>query len=274
MPKPRLDPPRGLLNLNRAAERVRLARYLPPPPVAFFVEHYWVVEWDLRGEPPFTSESLPYPSVHLVLRDRAWRVTGVTTGRFSQLLQGAGQVFGVKFKPGGFRPFIEDAVSTLTNRSIPAGAVLAFAHKLSPEPAGDTHMVERVEAVLSCHLPRKDEHVSMIGALIDDVAADRSTIRVEQVARRAGMSQRALQRLFKEYVGVTPKWIIRRYRLFEAAEKLAVGDEDGARIAQELGYFDQAHFIRDFKSMVGQSPKAFFAQQGPTRATTPVANWV
>jgi AraC-like DNA-binding protein len=74
---------------------------------------------------------------------------------------------------------------------------------------------------------------------------------------RYGLGVRALQRLFREYVGVTPKWVIQRYRLFEAAERLSAGDADGAVLAHALGYFDQAHFIRDFKAMVGKPPLAF-----------------
>ena len=65
---------------------------------------------------------------------------------------------------------------------------------------------------------------------------------------------RQLQRLFKEYVGVSPKWVIQRYRLFDAAERIAAGTiVKGADLALELGYADQAHFIRDFKT-VGRSP--------------------
>ncbi len=56
---------------------------------------------------------------------------------------------------------------------------------------------------------------------------------------------------------MTPKWVIQRYRLFEAAEQLAAGHTDGVRVAHELGYFDQAHFIRDFKALVGRSPLEF-----------------
>ena len=51
--------------------------------------------------------------------------------------------------------------------------------------------------------------------------------------------------------------MIQRYRLFEAAERLTSGEADGAMLAQELGYFDQAHFIRDFKAMVGKPPQAY-----------------
>ena len=68
-------------------------------------------------------------------------------------------------------------------------------------------------------------------------------------------SPRALQRLFSEPVleFLPPKWVIRRLRLHEAAFRLAGAETfDLARFAQELGYFDQAHFARDFKIMVGQ----------------------
>jgi len=72
------------------------------------------------------------------------------------------------------------------------------------------------------------------------------------------IAARQLQRLFREYVGVTPKWVIQRYRLIEAAERLATGvTEDFAGLALDLGYADQAHFIRDFKKLVGRPPAGY-----------------
>ena len=69
---------------------------------------------------------------------------------------------------------------------------------------------------------------------------------------------RALQRLFREYVGVSPKWVINRYRLHEALEQIAAGGAiDWSALALDLGYFDQAHFIRDFRRLVGVSPGAY-----------------
>jgi transcriptional regulator GlxA family with amidase domain len=80
-------------------------------------------------------------------------------------------------------------------------------------------------------------------------------IRVDDVASKAGFSRRQLERLFRTYVGVSPKCVIQRYRLFEAADRLAEQpDANLAALAIELGYFDQAHFIRDFKAMIGSSP--------------------
>ena len=67
-----------------------------------------------------------------------------------------------------------------------------------------------------------------------------------------------LQRLFGRYVGVSPKWVIQRYRLHEAAEQLATGESvSQTELALNLGYSDQAHFIRDFKAIVGVSPAAY-----------------
>lgn len=63
------------------------------------------------------------------------------------------------------------------------------------------------------------------------------------------------QRLFAEYVGIGPKWVIRRCRLHEVTERLATSAEiDWASLAVEIGYADQAHFVRDFKEMFGESP--------------------
>jgi transcriptional regulator GlxA family with amidase domain len=87
-----------------------------------------------------------------------------------------------------------------------------------------------------------------------------SLTRVEDLAARVGLSQRALQRLFRSHVGVTPKWTLRRFRIHEAAERAARGVRlDWSALALELGYFDQAHFSKDFKAQVGRSPAEYAA---------------
>jgi len=79
--------------------------------------------------------------------------------------------------------------------------------------------------------------------------------RVTDVAAHHEMSTRALQRLFRRYVGAGPKWVLQRYRLHSAAERIAAGDRGGwAEIAAGLGYADQAHFVRDFRMLVGVTP--------------------
>jgi AraC-like DNA-binding protein len=88
-------------------------------------------------------------------------------------------------------------------------------------------------------------------------AKDRSILKVEDLAARYSQNTRTLQRLFARYVGVSPKWVIQRYRLHEAAQRLASGDVKQTELALKLGYADQAHFVRDFKAVVGKSPGAY-----------------
>ena len=90
------------------------------------------------------------------------------------------------------------------------------------------------------------------------VARDRGILSVDDLVERYGMNKRMLQRLFATYVGASPKWVIQRYRVHEAAERLAADPSVAqSSLAADLGYSDQAHFIRDFKAVVGTSPAAY-----------------
>ncbi|WP_339329315.1 helix-turn-helix domain-containing protein [Cohnella caldifontis] len=73
--------------------------------------------------------------------------------------------------------------------------------------------------------------------------------------------------MFSRYVGVSPKWVIRRFRLQEAAELIDKdGASDWAALSAKLGYYDQAHFIKDFKAVTGRSPEAYAREAGQLRA--------
>jgi AraC-like DNA-binding protein len=81
---------------------------------------------------------------------------------------------------------------------------------------------------------------------------------VDDLAAALGIGARRLQRIFAEYVGVGPKWVIRRHRMQEAAERAAAGTGvDWAALAAELGYADQSHFTRDFTRTLGISPAQY-----------------
>jgi transcriptional regulator GlxA family with amidase domain len=90
---------------------------------------------------------------------------------------------------------------------------------------------------------------------------DRELRRAEDLARLAGVSVRTLHRSFERYVGVGPKWILRRSRVQEAAERVASGAPVvWADLALELGYHDQAHLIHDFKAQIGFTPAVYAAR--------------
>ena len=93
------DPPRGILNLLPAEVREGLSRYWPSAALAPFVEHYWIVRWDVRE--PRVAETVPHPSVHMVLGPGSEAdVVGLMRTRFTRVLEGRGRVLGTKFRPG------------------------------------------------------------------------------------------------------------------------------------------------------------------------------
>ena len=110
--------PRGLLNPKTGEQKFRLILRPPSADLVPLIEHYWVVRWDLRGQEPYLSENLPHPTVHLVIEKGQSRVYGVVTGKFATLIQDKGWVFGIKFRPGAFYPFLKKPVATLTDVTV------------------------------------------------------------------------------------------------------------------------------------------------------------
>src|SRR6476659_4245946 len=106
----------GILNPGAIATKFQLTRHQPAQDLSYFVQHYWIVGWDLRGQAPHLQETLPYPTVHLVIEQAKSRIVGVVRGKFSILLHDQGGVVGVKFRPGAFYPFVKSPVSAITDR--------------------------------------------------------------------------------------------------------------------------------------------------------------
>lgn len=264
MTRRKTTPPRGVLATAVAdQQRHRHARYHPSPDLAAYVEHFWSVQWDLRGVPPVLAETLPHPSVHMVFeRNVGGRIAGVFRGKFSRVLEGEGSVFAAKFTPGGFHPYAGVPLSTLTDTTVQVGEIFgpagdALEHAVLAESDDDAR-IAIVESFLRDRMPAPDDRVSRISGIVHSIAADRTILKVEDLVERHGLGKRTLQRLFAEYVGVSPKWVIQRYRLHEAAEQLAAGRSiSQSTLAANLGYSDQAHFVRDFKSVVGTSPASY-----------------
>jgi AraC-like DNA-binding protein len=100
--------------------------------------------------------------------------------------------------------------------------------------------------------------VAEVTAIMDRIAAEPGLLRVDDLAAALGTGTRRLQRIFAEYVGVGPKWVIRRFRMQEAADGAGAGTGvDWAALSAELGYADQAHFTRDFSRVIGISPAQY-----------------
>ena len=276
---------RGVLRPEEAATRFRLVRHRPSDALAPFVDFHWILRWDLRGEPPHTQTILPHPNVNLAFEASGAGIFGVDRRLFTREISGLSQAFGVRFLAGGFRPFWQAPISQLTDRVVPAARLfgpraeqtrqaIMRASAGSAGPAGsqdiwgiwdeaDARMIGYAEALLGSALPERDRLAEQVATLVARITADPGLRRVDQLSAASGVTARSLQRLFADYVGVSPKWVMRRARLHEAAERADGGEPvDWAELAADLGYADQAHLTRDFTITVGVSPARYAASAG------------
>jgi hypothetical protein len=160
---------RGVLHQKAAASRFVLARHEPSAALAAFVAWYWIVRWDLRGQPPHDQAVLPHPNVHLAFESAGPAIYGVL-GRelFSRRIEGRGVALGVRFWAGGFRPFWDRPVACLNDRVVPAAQVFGPAvHETWRAIAGapdDVSMVAHAEDLLGRVRPPRDPVAEEVAA--------------------------------------------------------------------------------------------------------------
>ena len=253
---------RGILGPEAIGRVFSLRRTPPAADLAHLIERHWVVQWDLGDGPPHRQEVVTHPCVNLVFEPHGAAVHGVHRRRDVRILAGHGWAVGVKFRPGGFSGFLGRPVHEITDRSVSLPHVFGEAardlERAAAGEAGPDAKIALTEAFLRARMPAPDPEVDLVQAVAADMLAVDPGSTVQEVARRHAVSTRTLQRLFRRHVGVGPKWVLRRLRLHDALEGLGQGPQpEWTRFALELGYFDHAHFIRDFRAVVGRSPAAY-----------------
>ncbi|MBL0886923.1 AraC family transcriptional regulator [Myceligenerans indicum] len=259
-------PTLGIVNPVRARDRLSLVRVAPAPDLADLVDWHWVITWDLPDGVSFTQTVMPHPVGHVVAEDGGFLAYAMPAGLFERTLSGAGGVVGTKLRPGGYRTLLGRADAGRRGTVEPArflgpAADPAAAESLDQASAG------RPEAAVATVTPllraaaervRTPRSAAALAALREafDVIADAAPgCTVTALAAELGTTPRTLQRLFADWVGVSPKWVLQRHRIHLAAELL--GRDPGldlAGLAAAVGYYDQAHFTGDFVRVIGLAP--------------------
>lgn len=252
--------PEAIVRPKAAGQAFEVERIPPSAALAEFVDYYWLVRWQVKQ--PFRQQVVPQPRVHVAAERGRLLVHGVSREPFFRTLTGSGHVLGAAFHAGGFRPLLRAGLGTVSGTVQPASDLLGYddapvAARIL-EAADARTPVEELEGYLLRTDPQPDPVTRQVTDLVA-VAEERTDItRAEALARHAGFSLRTLQRLFTEYVGVGPKWVIQRFRILEAAGVAHSGEPvDWAALAVRLGFSDQAHLVRVFTAVVGTPPAAY-----------------
>jgi len=261
--RPASEPARGLIQREESLQHYKLTRYLPTEDMAKFVENFWVARWDLTGAEPYLQGNLPHPCQTIIIDPNLRSgIFGVQTGKYIYAFQGEGRIFGVRFWPGAFHTFYKQPVKELSDHSIPIANIFSVDDRqLEGELLDATSfpdMAERVENMLRSKTPELDSRSIQVRGIVEHIEANRDIVSASHLAEIFEMTPRTLQRLFDTYIGVSPKWTIDRYRMLEAMAALDNNTRVNiAKLANQLGYFDQAHFTRAFTKLVGYPPSRY-----------------
>ena len=254
---------RGLVSSRESGRRVEAHTFAPGPAMRDLVECYWTTCWDLTGQPPHRVEVLADPCATLALEAGRSRVVGVSTRLFTRQLEGAGLIRAAKLRAGAARAFLAGPLARLTDRVVPLAEELprlpAGLERAVLQPGDDAEGLEALEGWLAAVADRRSVPLAGLAArLMEQVELDPELASAAELAARARLSLRQLQKLFKDQVGITPRWALRRRRLQEAALRLERGKGPTlAELAAELGYADHAHLTRDFRAATGRTPSSF-----------------
>jgi AraC-like DNA-binding protein len=170
------------------------------------------------------------------------------------------------FTPTGTAALLREPLEQFANATIDLGDVLARPAALDllhDRLAGASNHVQRIRFVEELLLARVREARPdpLVAAAVALIERTRATMRIEEVVRRIGLSQSALERRFRRIVGASPRRFASLVRLRNVV-RLREAGSDLTTVAHAAGYADQSHFIRDFRRFAGVAPGSFFAPVG------------
>src|SRR5262245_24495420 len=262
---------------------MRYEEVVPGGPAAAFVDRVWYLEHDDgRGLPP--QEVLPDGSMEIVLhlgdafeqheagsrwiRQDRLLAAGQLTAPLVLRATGAMDVIGIRFRPGGARRLLRLPQHELTGRIVPLSSVdPSLARRLTD--IADVPPRGRLAAVVDAlgALANGQSADPRVAGAVSLIQRSHGLMPVDMLAARCNLSGRQLERRFLDDVGLPPKRLARLVR-FQRALRILTEPvrQGGADLAAQLGYADQAHFIRDFRELAGHTPTQHPALQSALSA--------
>jgi AraC-like DNA-binding protein len=253
---------------------------VPAPPLDRFIDDIYC----LTGVPRHRRMNVPpMPSAHLFINlggpTRLWDsdpavppavfadgwFMGVWTRRFLLEYPARVRVVGVHFKPWGISPFADMPASELAGRWVPVDAVWQRSLDRIRNQVGDSSSAAETLLVVEEELRTRLAEAPSRGLGLVQHAGGRletsgGAVPVGVLADAAGVSANHLAAQFKSHVGVTPKLVARIYRFARLIVSVdAARPVDWPGLAHTAGYFDQAHFSREFKNFTGHTPTEYLA---------------
>jgi AraC-like DNA-binding protein len=236
--------------------------YLPHPALQSYIDAYWTVRVSGEGT-PYTHRILPDCCTDLIynmgttiyganenkvmLPEESYLVGTMTTYR-DTIRQSGSSTIGIRFKPGGISAFYRLDLKEATNQAVP------YEDKQLFEIICKRKDVRR--KLDSYFLNRLNTRYLPIMAVMEDITAYKGQLSVSDLISRHAMSERTLERVFKQHTGVSIKGMMRLVRFTNVLDTIKNNSTctNLTSIAYTAGYYDQAHLCNEVKSFTGLTP--------------------
>jgi AraC-like DNA-binding protein len=231
------------------------------------IDQFWRVHWHVHDDAPRAQLFvLPFPAAGLMSMGDHVALHGVIRAPRTWELTGSGTAIGMTFQPGAAAAVFRVSAASLTDRVVRLPKLPWSAGSRRAIGTTDSAANSELEAVAANfeHLLKirttavPDPQAERVSAIVEALRSGRFLTRVAEVSGQFHLSARTLQRTFQRHLGVSPKWLLSRYRLLHAATRLQeLPPEHWTHLALDLGFFDDSHFARDFARTLGVTPIAF-----------------
>lgn len=256
--------------------------YQPHPDLESLIAFYWTLEVPKLDNP---SKQLILPDGHIemifmlgeevkrytsendfILQPRAM-VLGQITEPFYIEPTGIVESFAVSFYPYGFANFINAPITSLANKETALSTLFeektinALAKKITN--AEDTKArIQLVEAFLLNRLKEIATVDKIVKSTVDSLFLSKGKNSIKSILKEEPSKRRQLERKFKTQIGLSPKQLSKVIRLQATLEMILHQDPNKlTNITYENGYYDQSHFIKDFKDFTGINPSDFLEDE-------------
>ncbi|AXY77212.1 AraC family transcriptional regulator [Paraflavitalea soli] len=249
-------------------------RITPPADLEKIIECYWIIEND--DPTPHQQKIIPdgfpeiifhYKAPYRICLTNTWEqqsmqlLAGQISGHFFLENTGAAGIVGIKVKPTALTHLFDLDMHSLTDKVVDLAAALSTQFQHLQLGLRNTPDHDQMIILLNEHfrnlLAGAHYQSSPVDQAIDLIFRHKGMVAVADMAQGIGLSERQLERLFKRYIGLSPKFYTRIIRFSTIFELIQQEDPGWAGLAYESGFYDQSHFIRNFKAFTGEDPSRY-----------------
>ena len=260
---------------------ISVKEYYPSKELAPFVERYYNGLFNTSAEPNSSIKIVPNGCLELIIHLKElycklpsgnslsytpdYMLIGMFSRSYHVHFSAQVPVFSIRFKPEALPHILRVKGSELFENYGDIEALLDkqfldFCHRIREDKSTEA-MIARTEKFLLQVLSKQKIQENYVTKAVK-IIYNSQTNHVHEISEKVSISQRQLERKFREWIGLSPKQYLRLIRINKVIEMLRQNQSlNLTDIAYYCGYFDQAHFIKDFKHVTNQTPSSFIREQ-------------